>query len=139
MKKILLMLFCLMTSYHVFAENSELPDIKEGLWELTSTAEISEMPPMTTTSEQCMSKKNALDPREMLKNQNCEISNMVIDLNTAKWKMRCSQQGMEMTGNGSINYQYESMSGTFNMAMQSEAGTMKIVTEIIGRYIGACK
>ncbi len=143
MKKILLILFCLMTSYRVFAENSELPDIKEGLWELTSTAEISgipmEMPPITTTSEQCMSKKNALDPKVMLKNQNCEISNMVIDLNTAKWEMRCSQQGMEMTGNGLINYQYESMSGTFNMAMQSEAGTMKIVTEIIGRYIGACK
>ena len=143
MKKSLLMLFGLMASYSVFAENSELPDIKEGLWALTSTAEMSgmpmEMPPMTTTSEQCMSKKNALDPRTMLKNQNCEITNMVIDSNTAKWEMSCSQQGMEMTGNGSINYQYESMSGTFNMNMQSEAGTMKIVTEMTGRYLGACK
>lgn len=143
MKKSLLMLFSFSVSYGVCAENSELPDIKEGLWALTSTAKMSgmpmEMPPMTTTSEECMSKKNALDPRMMLKNQNCEITNMVIDSNVAKWDMSCSQQGMKMTGNGSINYQYESMSGTFNMTMQSEAGTMNIVTEMTGHYIGACK
>ena len=143
MKKIILMLFSLMTSYSVIAENSELPDIKEGLWALTSTAEMSgmpmEMPPMTTTSEQCMSKENALNPRMMLKNQNCEITNMVIGSNTAKWEMSCSQQGMKMTGNGSVNYQYESMSGTFNMNMQSETGTMKITTKMKGHYLGACK
>ena len=143
MKKSLLMLFSFSVSYGVCAENSELPDIKEGLWALTSTANMSgmpmKMPPMTTTSEECMSKKNALDPRMMLKSQNCEITNRVIDSNTAKWDMSCSQMGMKMIGNGSINYQYESMSGTFNMTMQSEGGMMNIVTEMTGHYIGACK
>lgn len=141
-KNSLLITLFLAASHNVIAAEPE-PDIKEGLWELNATAVMSgipvAMPPMSTTSKECMSKKSAIDPRTLLKNQNCEISDMKIHANAASWKMRCNQQGIQMTGDGNINYQHESFNGVFNMAMQGAAGAMKIVTNMTGRYIGACK
>lgn len=142
MKKMLLMTLCLAASHPLNAAE-EMPDIKEGLWELTSNAEISgtsvAMPPMSTTSKECMSKKSAMDPKTMLKNQNCDIQDLKIQSNSATWKMSCNQQGIQMTGDGRIDYQHESFTGIFNMNMQGAAGAMKIVTKTTGRYIGACK
>ncbi len=143
MKKIILMTLCLLTNYGAMADNSKLLDIKEGQWKLTSTAKMSgiavEMPPMTTTSIECMTKENALDPRIMLKNQNCEMVDMVIQTNTAKWKMNCSQQGIKMIGDGVINYQQQSFTGVINMNILGEVGTMKIITKITGQYLGVCQ
>ncbi|NOQ36700.1 MAG: DUF3617 family protein [Methylococcaceae bacterium] len=141
-RNIFLITLCLAVNHNVIAADVE-PDIKEGLWELTSTATMSgmpmEMPPMKTTSKECMSKKSAMDPRTLLKNQNCEITDMKIQSNNASWKMSCNQQGIKMTGDGNINYQHESFNGVFNMNMQGEGGAMKIVTKTVGRYLGACK
>ncbi len=143
MKKILFMGLCLAASQGLNAAEDTMPDIKEGLWELTSNAEISgvnmAIPPMSTTSKECMSKKTAMDPKTMLKNQNCDIQDLKIQSNRATWKMVCNQQGIQMTGDGSIDYQHESFTGVFNMNMQGAAGGMKIVTRTTGRYIGACK
>lgn len=143
MKNFLLMTLCLAVSHTVTATESEMPDIKEGLWELTSTAEMTgmpmAMPPMTTTSKECMSKKNAIDPRTMLKNQNCDIQDLKIESNSASWTMSCNQQGVQMTGDGKIDYQHESFSGIFNMNMKGAGGAMTIVTKTSGRYIGTCK
>jgi len=142
MKKIFLVMLSAMATQSVMAEDSKLPDIKEGLWELTSTAEMSgmpvAMPPMSTTTKECVS-KNSLDPKALLKSQNCEITEMNIRANTATWKMNCSQQGIQMTGDGNISYQHESFSGIFNMNMQGQGGAMKIVTKTSGRYLGACQ
>ena len=123
--------------------DSNQPDIMEGMWELTFNAEISgisdSMPPVTTSVKQCISKKNALDPQMLLKNQNCELSNLSIQKNSASWNMRCQQQGISMTGNGTFSYQYQSVSGVVVMNMMGEAGGMKITTQTNGHYVGPCQ
>jgi hypothetical protein len=134
---------CLLLSQSATAESS-LPDIKEGLWELSFQSQITALPtPMPSvayTSEQCLSKKTAADPQTLLQNNHCEISNLNQQADRVTWQMRCQQQGIEMTGDGNVSYQHESFSGTFNMNMQGEgAGAMKITTQTTGRYLGMCK
>jgi hypothetical protein len=52
--------------------------------------------------------------------------------------MSCSQKGMDMTGDGRIDYQYEAFQGVFNMAINGGDTTIKIITKTTGRYLGAC-
>lgn len=134
---------CLMLSQITAAEQN-LPDIKEGLWELTVKSEIAAMgaamPAMGYTSQHCLNKKTAGDPQTLLQNNQCEISNLNQQATLVTWNMRCQQQGIQMTGDGKVSYQHESFNGIFNMTMQAEgAGAMKITSQTSGRYLGNCK
>lgn len=131
---------CLILSQIATADS--LPDIKEGLWELTFKPEIAAMPTamLPVTSQHCLNKKAAGDPQTLLQNNQCEILNLNQQPNLLTWDMRCQQQGIQMTGDGKVNYSHESFNGTFNMTMQGEgAGAMKITTQTSGRYLGNCK
>jgi hypothetical protein len=98
------------------------------------------MPAIAYTSQHCLNKQTAGDPHTLLQNNNCEISDLNQQANLVTWKMRCQQQGIQMTGDGSVNYQHESFSGTFNMNMQGEgAAALKISTQTSGRYLGLCQ
>jgi hypothetical protein len=127
----------------VLAE-AAVPDIKEGLWELTFKSEIAAqptpMPAVAYSSQHCLTKQSAGDPHTLLQNNQCEISDFKLQANHAAWKMRCQQQGIQMTGDGQANYTYESINSTFNMYMQGEgAQSLKITTQTTGRYLGNCK
>jgi hypothetical protein len=125
----------------IFAETTQ-PDIREGLWELEFKGEISgiseQMPPITTSLKQCMSKDNAYDPQQMLKKENCTLANLNVHNSSASWTMSCDQKGIKMTGSGQFNFQKESMSGVVTMNMSGEAGGMTISTQTTGHYIGVC-
>jgi len=121
------------------------PDIKAGLWEINSSSEIQglpvAMPPIEHKATECLSKDKSLDPKKLLQNEHCEIPTMNDAGNTISWTMNCEQQGIKMTGNGTVTYQNTSMTGNFtmNMSGDSAAGGMKMKTTLTGRYIGACK
>ncbi|OQK18168.1 hypothetical protein AU255_10125 [Methyloprofundus sedimenti] len=137
MNKYLVTLLLTIFANTVFAE---MPDIQEGLWEVTSVANIPAMPMKMpeVTMERCFTKQN-MNPENILQQNNCQINKMDIQNNQAKWSMTCEQQGMTMQGAGDIQYHKNDFSGTFDMTMSgAPEGDMSIQTQITGRYIGVC-
>jgi hypothetical protein len=146
MKYYFLLAGLLLTLSQIALGESTLPDIREGLWELTFKSDIgatpTSMPSVAYTSQHCLNRKSAGDPQTLLQNNNCEISDLNQQTNLITWNMRCQQQGIQMTGNGKANYSHESFSGAFNMTMQGEQKddvSLKITTQTTGRYLGDCK
>lgn len=137
MNKYLVTLLLTVFTSTVFAE---MPDIQEGLWEVTSVANIPAMPMKMpeVTMERCFTKQS-MNPENILQQNNCQMNKMDIQNNQARWDMTCEQQGMTMQGAGNIEYQKKDFSGTFNMTMSgAPEGNMSIQTQITGRYIGVC-
>ena len=135
--KFILSIFLYVTLSTVYAE---VPDIQEGLWEVSSEASITGMPMQmpAVTTEQCYTKQS-MNPENILQNNNCQMNEMEIKNNLASWSMTCQQEGMTMQGVGNIQYKKTSFSGTFDMTMSgSPQGTMNMKTKLTGRYIGKC-
>jgi hypothetical protein len=111
------------------------PDMKEGLWEITTKMEMPgmSMPPMKHT--QCMTKNN-LVPQSSQPGQECSITQTKVVGNTVTWTMKCTGQGGEMEGTGKITYTGDSFEGTMTMSMPQT--NMKITSHISGKRIGDC-
>lgn len=112
------------------------PNMKEGLWEITTKTKIPgmEMPPMKHT--QCIT-KNDLVPQSSQPGQECKITETKVIGNTVTWTMQCKTQGEEMKGTGKITYSGDSFEGTIIISMPQ--ANMKITTHISGKRIGDCK
>lgn len=120
---------------------TETPDIKEGMWEISSRASIPAMsvPIPALTMQQCFTRQS-MNPENILQQNNCQMNNMDIQTNSVHWQMSCQQEGMQMQGQGQIQYQQTRFSGTFDLTMSgSAAGAMAMHTELTGRYIGKCR
>jgi hypothetical protein len=119
-------------------------NIKEGLWELTSTFEMAGAPggrpPMTM--QHCVTPKDAQDPaamsRGMDKTGQCAVSDYKMQGNTATWKMTCKGEGA-MTGTGTATYGGTSYTMSTRMAMVHGGQTMNMTTTQTGKYLGPCK
>ena len=130
----LLLCLCVASAY------AEMPDIKEGLWEVSSQAHIPAMPMQipAMTTEQCFTKES-MNPENILQQNNCQMNHMDIQNNQVSWSMSCEQEGMTMQGSGNIQYQKTQFSGTFDMVMSgAPEGSMSMQTKLTGRYIGDC-
>lgn len=112
------------------------PNMKEGLWEITTKTKMPgmEMPPMKHT--QCIT-KNDLVPQSSQPGQECKITETKVIGNTVSWTMQCKTQGGEMKGTGKITYSGDSFKGTMIMSMPQ--ANMKITSHISGKRIGDCK
>lgn len=112
------------------------PNMKEGLWEITTKTKMPgmEMPPMKHT--QCIT-KNDLVPQSSRPGQECKITETKVIGNTVSWTMQCKTQGGEMKGTGKITYSGDSFKGTMIMSMPQ--ANMKITSHISGKRIGDCK
>ena len=133
-------IFTFLLSLSLSTAFAEMPDIQEGLWEVSSEATIPGMPMKmpAVTMEQCFTKES-MKPENILQQNNCQMNNMDIQNNLASWSMTCEQEGMTMQGTGKIQYQKTQFSGTFDMTMSgSPEGAMTIQTKLTGRYIGQC-
>ncbi|TET92310.1 MAG: DUF3617 family protein [Desulfobacteraceae bacterium] len=112
------------------------PNMKEGLWEITTKTKMPgmEMPPMKHT--QCIT-KNDLVPQSSQPGQECKITETKVIGNTVTWTMQCKTQDGEMKGTGKITYSGDSFEGTIIISMPQ--ANMKITTHISGKRIGDCK
>jgi ABC-type oligopeptide transport system substrate-binding subunit len=120
---------------------SQTPDIKEGLWEVSSQVSMAAMPMKipAMTMQQCFTKQS-MSPENILQQNNCQMHDLDIQNNQVRWSMNCEQEGMKMQGLGKIQYQKTSFSGTFDMTMSgAPQGAMAIQTKITGRYLGKCQ
>jgi hypothetical protein len=120
------------------------PNVKDGMWEVTTTVEMPGMPagrpPMTM--QHCITPKDAQDPavmsRNMEKSGQCAMTDYKFQGNTATWKMACKGEGA-MTGTGTATYSGNSYTMTNRMALVRGGQTMNMTTTQTGKYLGPCK
>ena len=119
---------------------AELPDIEEGLWEVSTESSVVGMPMEipTMTVEECFTKES-MNPEKLMQQSGCQMNNLDIQATQASWDVSCQQEGMTMQGNGSLKFQKKSFSGVFNLRMSgSPSGDMNMKTKLTGRYLGVC-
>lgn len=115
-----------------FADNINL---KEGMWQLTTTMEIPGMPHKMPggTFTQCLTKENLTPP--VNKDKGCQITNQTVNNNTLNYTMVCNHDGETTSGQGSFSYNNDTMSGR----MEITANGMHIITTYSGKWIGPCQ
>src|SRR4249920_2545081 len=116
------------------------PNMKEGLWEITTKMEPAGMPPQVM--QQCFTGKDLEDPRKTAPggpgDSSCQMTDYKMQGNTATWNMACKGEGA-MTGSGSITYSGTSYAGTNRMTMTHGGSTQTMTMQYSGRHLGACK
>ena len=121
------------------------PDLKEGLWEITTKMEMPGMPAgmKPQVMQQCLTKKDLDDPRKTApggdpKDNRCQMTDYKMQGNTATWNMACKGEEA-MTGSGSITYSGTSYSGTSKMTTKRGGQAQTMTMNYTGRRLGECK
>jgi len=122
------------------------PNMKEGLWEITTTMEMPGMPggmkPQVT--QQCYTKKDLDDPRKTApsggdpKDNRCQMTDYKMQGNTASWNMACKGENA-MTGSGTATYSGTSYTGTNKMSMKHGSNVQAMTMRFSGKHLGDCK
>ncbi len=117
------------------------PDMKPGLWEITTKMEMPGMPMSmpASTHTQCLTKQDMV-PSGSQENENCKAKSIKITGNTVKWEIVCKTEGGVSKGKGKITYSGNKFKGTLKMTVKNKGQReMKMISHISGRRIGKCK
>jgi hypothetical protein len=120
-------------------------DMKPGEWSITTKTKIEGMPmtPPPTTFKQCLTEEDLVpksDGGKQGQSSNCEVKDQKISGNTVTWSVECNDpQAGKMTGSGSLTYAGTTFSGKSTMTMTMGGQTMKVHTELSGKWLGACE
>lgn len=111
------------------------PNMKDGLWEITTKVEMAGMPMQmpAITHTQCITKENAV-PDSSQPDQKCKIIENNIAGDTVTWKMECDTPDGQATATGEITYMGETFEGEMKMNMQG----MEMLHKMNGKWIGEC-
>ena len=116
--------------------------IEPGQWEMTMTMTMSMMPqPQTTTVSECMT-EDVLSPESfnMDKDNPCDITNVAIDGNTARWSINCpTEGGPPMEGQWEITSKGDSLTGNGSMSANFSGQEMSFTMNWDGKRVGDCK
>ena len=116
--------------------------INPGMWEMTSTMTMSMMPqPRSTTVKECI-KDSELSPESfnMEEDNPCNITEMSVDDNTARWSINCpTEGGPVMEGHWEFTSKGDSISGNGTMSAEFSGQTMGFVMSWEGERIGNCE
>ena len=113
------------------------PNMKEGLWEITTKMKMQgmEMPPVKHT--QCITKDDLVPQGSQQPGQECEITDVKTSGNTVTWTMKCIGQGGNVIGTGEITYSGDSFKGKMTISMPQ--ANMEMTSYLSGKRIGNCK
>jgi hypothetical protein len=118
-------------------------EIKEGLWEITTKAEIkgmaAQMP--ATTTKQCITKNDVVPkPEKQEKGQECKIKDQKVSGDTVTYTVECKDKnGTVVEISGKSTYKGNVFEGTTNTTMKSkDQGAMQMTSKMSGKYIGPC-
>ena len=133
----------LITALILISANSSAVDmkVKPGKWEFVSTTTMAMMgAPRSHTSTQCLS-ESGVSPKTLMKDmtQGCELLDSNTTKNSMSWKVKCQQEGGEMTGEGQVSSTGSSLEGGMNMKMSFNGQAMDMSVEWTGKHIGACE
>ena len=115
-------------------------NMKEGLYEITSKIEMTDMPmdmpPMTF--KQCLTKDN-LVPKGNQSGQECEHMDVKVSGSTVTWVMKCTDANGTTTGKGKITYKGDTFSGVINIKVNNPGQPpMDMINKMTGKRIGSC-
>ena len=114
--------------------------VKPGKWEFISTTNMAMMgAPRSHTTTQCLN-ESGVSPSTLMKDmaQGCELLNSNTSSNSMDWKVKCQQEGGEMTGDGRVSSTGDTLQGGMNMKMSFNGQAMDMSVEWTGKHIGAC-
>ncbi len=111
-------------------------NVKEGMWEWTTTMEMVGMPftppPMVYSS--CVTKEDFI-PEKSDENIDCKMLKKKITKNSVEWKMECSMEGAKSLSEGKMFYYGTTAKGEIKVTTQG----MTMISKISGRRTGKCK
>lgn len=118
-------------------------EMREGLWEITSKAEMKgmqmQMPPNTV--KQCITKNDAVPkPDKQDKSQECAIKNQRMSGDTVTYAMECKgKDGTIVNVSGKMTYKGNAFDGVSDTTIKSKGqGTMQMTSKMSGKYLGPC-
>lgn len=117
-------------------------EMKEGLWEITTKAEMKGMPMQmpATTMKQCITKKDmAPKPEKQEKGQDCKMKDQKVTGDTVTYTMECKSAEGTMTSSSKITYKGDSFDGTTNTTIKAKGQPdMLMNSKMTGKYTGPC-
>jgi hypothetical protein len=118
------------------------PNMKEGLWEITTQMEVSgmtmQMPPHTHI--QCLTKKDMVPQKHQKGEDECKITKQKIKEDTVSWIAECNTSEGTMYFSGKITYAGNTFSGVMKMKdTGSKMSGMEMTQRISGRWIKECE
>ena len=126
------------------ATAADLPNLEEGLWEITTTREISGpvKKQQEYTLKHCITKKDIEQGKGRMHQpgmhrKDCQVKNYKVEANRASWNLVCTGDN-PVVGTGSVTYSGTSFDGT-NKTTIGKKGQEKEVTETFsGKRLGPC-
>ncbi|WP_455376383.1 DUF3617 domain-containing protein [Kaarinaea lacus] len=137
--------FTLMVSCLVGVANAEEYNINPGMWETTSTMDVTGMPPEMASmmqkepkvEKECVKDKNYdFNPGE--ENRGCTLKTTRQSSKKLVWDITCGAESGNAKGQGEANFNGDTVSGWFEMNMQGPAGPMKMRHSFEGKRLGSC-
>lgn len=120
-------------------------NINPGMWETTSSMEVSGMPPEMANmmqkppqvEKECIKDKNYnFTPHDQAKG--CDLKSKRHSDKKLSWDINCNAESGNANGHGEANFNGDSVSGWFEMNMQGPAGPMKMRHSFESKRLGAC-
>ncbi len=107
-------------------------------WEVTTKTEMAGMPAGMgeSTITICLAKGAAKDPKQLVKQEGCEMTNLKTSGSKTTWKMRCDRDGEVMTGTGEVTQRSDSYQGVTKLSGQAEGKTINMTANYQGKRIG---
>lgn len=116
------------------------PNMKDGLWEITTKAEMKGMPGSIPPSviKQCLTKKESV-PQDKNPKSNCKMVDQKVSGNTVNWTMVCKEKESTVESKGKITYKGDTFDGITRTTITAKgAGTQEITTKMSGKRLGPC-
>jgi len=116
--------------------------IEPGQWEMTSTVTMTMMPqPQINTVNECI-KDNEINPESFNMDQDnpCDITDMMVDGNTARWSINCATEGGQvMQGQWEFTSNGDSITGSGTMTTEFSGQKMGFDMTWEGKRVGDCE
>ncbi len=116
-------------------------EIKEGLWEITTKAEMKGVPVQmpATTVKQCITKDKPV-PKSVSDDYECKVKDYKVSGDTVTYKMECwGKEGLMIT-EGKTTYKGNTFDGSSTTKIKTKGQPeMQLANKISGKYIGPCK
>ena len=109
-------------------------EMKEGLWEITSTMEMPgmqmKMPPQVT--KHCYTREEVSDQKKVInRDKDCTVTDFKVTGNKVTWKMKCTGKNSG-TFSGDTVFKADSYDSNMKMQTQGQNMTMKVNAKRLG-------
>lgn len=135
-------LFLLLGSFFLTAQAQAAPNMKDGMWEITTKMEMPGMPMAIPPNKhtQCLTAKEAVPQQPEKNNQECKMTSIKVDGDSVSWAVQCRSKDSALDGAGKVTYKGDSMDGVMTMNVkESKQGAMQMTYRMSGKHIGPCK